>query len=214
MTRDSVSRTLSVHTEHELLLALEKAGIAKLAQMIIESPNNAFALTIIKFCRDLAESIPTESQKDTYPGNGYNFTDRLRAVLALARKEASEYKDRYVSPEHLLLAIIREGDGRAVLVMTHLSVNLESIKAAVEKKLGQKSIRSSDLDIPYTSLSKKAIELAMGEARDMGHDYIGTEHLLLALVKEERSEISLILKAAGIDIQRVRDEVRRVVGKY
>ncbi len=213
MTRESVSRTLSVHTEHELLLALEKAGIAKFAQAIIESPDNAIAQEIARLCSTLVGSTKIDSRSSA-TSNGYNFTDRLRAVLTLARREASEYKDRHVSPEHLLLAIIREGDGRAVLVMTHLSVNLDSIKAAVEKKLGQKSIRSSDLDIPYTSLSKKAIELAMGEARDMGHDYIGTEHLLLALVKEERSEISLILKAAGIDIQRVRDEVRRVVGKY
>ena len=112
--------------------------------------------------------------------NGYNFTDRVRKVLQMAREEASRLHHEYVGTEHILLGLIREGEGVAAAVLTNLNVDLDEIQQRIEETVKKgKAPASSGPDLPYTSRAKKVLELAMSEARELNHSYVGTEHLLL-----------------------------------
>jgi len=116
--------------------------------------------------------------------NGYNFTERVRKVLAMAREEASRLHHEYVGTEHILLGLIREGEGVAATVLQNLNVDLDEIQQKIEETVKKgKAPQASDL--PYTSRAKKVLELAMAEARDLSHSYVGTEHLLLGLLRGE-----------------------------
>src|SRR5881296_3027218 len=110
--------------------------------------------------------------------NGYNFTDRVRKVLQMAREEAARLHHEYVGTEHILLGLIREGEGVAAAVLTNLNVEIEE---TVKKG---KAAAAAGPDLPYTSRAKKVLELAMSEARELNHSYVGTEHLLLGLLRE------------------------------
>jgi len=213
VTRESVSRTLSVHTEHELLLALEKAGIARVAQAIIESPNNALAKTMMKFCKDLIDSDQPEP-KENSRGNGYDFSERVRVVLRMAREEASRLHHEYVGTEHLLLGLIKEGEGVAALTLMNLGIDNEEIVRKIEAtvKFGKDS-RSHVPDLPYTSRAKKVLELAMGQTRDLDHSYVGTEHLLLGLINEEKGIAAQFLTEAGVTYDKARAEILRILSK-
>ena len=113
---------------------------------------------------------------------GYNFTERVRKVLAITREEAGRLKHEYVGTEHMLLGLIREGDGVAATVLRNLRVDLDEVRRTVEG-LVKKGKADPPLgpDLPYTSRAKKVLELAMGEARELNHSYVGTEHLLARL---------------------------------
>ena len=115
--------------------------------------------------------------------NGYNFTERVRKVLAMAREEAARLHHEYVGTEHILLGLIREGEGVAAAVLQNLSVDLEEVTQKIEDTVKKgKAAQATGPDLPYTSRAKKVLELAMAEARDLNHSYVGTEHLLLGLV--------------------------------
>src|SRR5213592_1942825 len=116
--------------------------------------------------------------------NGYNFTDRVRKVLQMAREEAARLHHEYVGTEHILLGLIREGEGVAAAVLTNLNVDLEEIQQKIEETV--KKGKAAAADLPYTSRAKKVLELAMSEARELNHSYVGTEHLLLGLLREEK----------------------------
>src|SRR5216110_865987 len=117
--------------------------------------------------------------------NGYNFSDRVRRVLQLAREEAARLHHEYVGTEHILLGLIREGEGVGTAVLTNLDVDLVVIQAKIEETVKQgKGTSPLGTDLPYTSRAKKVLELSMAEARELNHSYIGTEHLLLGLVRE------------------------------
>src|SRR5712691_4214768 len=111
--------------------------------------------------------------------NGYNFTDRVRKVLQMAREEAARLHHAYVGTEHILLGLVREGEGVAVAVLTNLNVDLEEIRQKVEETAKKGKVAAAGPDLPYTSRAKKVLELAMSEARELNHSYVGTEHLLL-----------------------------------
>jgi ATP-dependent Clp protease ATP-binding subunit ClpC len=114
--------------------------------------------------------------------NGYNFTERVRKVLAMAREEAERLRHEYVGTEHILLGLIREGEGVAAAVLQNLSVDLDDIQQQIEDTVKKgKAAAATGPDLPYTSRAKKVLELAMAEARDLTHNYVGTEHLLLGL---------------------------------
>src|SRR5215208_3171022 len=118
--------------------------------------------------------------------NGYNFTERVRKVLAMAREEAARLHHEYVGTEHILLGLIREGEGVAAAVLQNLSVDLDEIQQKIEETvLVGKAAQATGPDLPYTSRAKKVLELAMSEARELNHSYVGTEHLLLGLLREE-----------------------------
>src|SRR3712207_5952488 len=127
--------------------------------------------------------------------NGYNFTQRMRVVLALAREEAAALNHEYVGTEHILLALLREGDrhdsssdqGVATATLRNLGVDTAAVAQRIHATVKPgKASRWTGPDLPYTSRAKVVLELAMKEARELNHGYVGTEHLLLGLVREEK----------------------------
>jgi len=145
--------------------------------------------------------------------NGYNFTDRVRKVLQMAREEAARLHHEYVGTEHILLGLIREGEGVAAAVLTNLSVDLEEIQQKIEETVKKgKAGAVTGPDLPYTSRAKKVLELAMAEARELNHSYVGTEHLLLGLLREEKGIAAQVLTDAGVGLEQSRAETLRLLG--
>src|SRR5689334_15724583 len=145
--------------------------------------------------------------------NGYNFTDRVRKVLQMAREEAARLHHEYVGTEHILLGLIREGEGVAAAVLTNLNVDLEDIQQKIEETVKKgKATSATGPDLPYTSRAKKVLELAMTEARELNHSYVGTEHLLLGLLREEKGIAAQVLTDAGVNLEQSRAETLRLLG--
>jgi ATP-dependent Clp protease ATP-binding subunit ClpC len=145
--------------------------------------------------------------------NGYNFTERVRKVLAMAREEAARLHHEYVGTEHILLGLIREGEGVAAQVLQNLSVELDDIQQKIEETVKKgKAGQTTGPDLPYTSRAKKVLELAMAEARDLNHSYVGTEHLLLGLLREEKGIAAQVLTDAGVNLDAARAETLRILG--
>src|SRR5918993_4774453 len=145
--------------------------------------------------------------------NGYNFTDRVRKVLQMAREEAARLHHEYVGTEHMLLGLIREGEGVAAAVLTNLNVDLEDIQQKIEETVKKgKAAAAAGPDLPYTSRAKKVLELAMTEARELNHSYVGTEHLLLGLLREEKGIAAQVLTDAGVNLEQSRAETLRLLG--
>ena len=145
--------------------------------------------------------------------SGYNFTERVRKVLSMAREEAARLHHEYVGTEHILLGLIREGEGVAAAVLQNLNVDLDDIQQKIEEtvKMG-KAAQATGPDLPYTSRAKKVLELAMGEARELNHSYVGTEHLLLGLLREEKGIAAQVLTDAGVNLDAARSETLRLLG--
>src|SRR5712672_731013 len=145
--------------------------------------------------------------------NGYNFTERVRKVLAMAREEAARLHHEYVGTEHILLGLIREGEGVAAAVLQNLSVDLDEIQQKIEETVKKgKAAAATGPDLPYTSRAKKVLELAMSEARELNHSYVGTEHLLLGLLREEKGIAAQVLTDAGVNLEQARAETLRLLG--
>ena len=140
------------------------------------------------------------------------FTNRSRKVLSLSQEEAQRLRHNYIGTEHLLLGLIREGDGVAAKVLTNLGVKLDEARSSVESIIGQgkRPVRG---EIGLTPRAKKVIELAVDEARHMNHHYIGTEHLLLGLVREGEGIAAGVLEDLGVNLNEVRAETKRVLGR-
>ena len=140
------------------------------------------------------------------------FTDRVKKVMQLAREESVRLGNDYVGTEHLLLGLIREGDGVAVAVLKNLSVDLEDLARNIEKSISSSGgMMTIGQMIPFTPRAKKVLEIAAQEARAMSHKYIGTEHLLLALMKDHESAAATALAAIGVEYDRVKEEIERVL---
>src|SRR5574338_1555133 len=145
--------------------------------------------------------------------NGYNFTERVRKVLQMAREEAARLHHEYVGTEHILLGLIREGEGVAAAVLQNLNVDLEEIQQKIEETVKKgKAAAATGPDLPYTSRAKKVLELAMTEARELNHSYVGTEHLLLGLLREEKGIAAQVLTDAGVSLEASRAETLRLLG--
>ncbi len=145
--------------------------------------------------------------------NGYNFTERVRKVLAIARDESERFRHEYVGTEHLLLGLIREGEGVASAVFRNLKVDPEGVRAMIEEIIQPGSASATTgPDLPYTSRAKKVLELSMAEARDLNHSYVGTEHLLLGLIREEKGIAAQVLAQCGLRSDAVRAEIVRLLG--
>ncbi|HXV19223.1 MAG TPA: Clp protease N-terminal domain-containing protein, partial [Candidatus Omnitrophota bacterium] len=140
------------------------------------------------------------------------FTERARKVILLAKQEAKRFNHDYIGTEHVLLGLLREGEGVAAAVLQSLGMNLNNIRLEVEKlvQLGPATVVSGDL--PFTPKAKKVMELAMEEARTLGHNYIGTEHLLLGLIREGEGVASQVFANMGLDLEKVREEVIKLLG--
>jgi ATP-dependent Clp protease ATP-binding subunit ClpA len=138
------------------------------------------------------------------------FTERARKVLSLAQEEAQRFNHNYIGTEHLLLGLVREGDGVAAKVLSNLGVELNKVRSAVEFIIGRGD-RIVLGDIGLTPRAKKVIELAVDEARRLNHHYIGTEHLLLGLVREGEGIAARVLESLGVNLEKVRTQTIQVL---
>ena len=136
-----------------------------------------------------------------------NFTPRAQQVLALARKEADRFHHNYVGTEHLLLGLINLGQGVAVNVLQKMDLDLQTVRAAVEKQVGTGPESKPSGNIPYTPRVKKVLALAGKEAKALNHSYVGTEHILLGLLREGEGVAARVLKSLDVDIERCRNEI-------
>ena len=140
------------------------------------------------------------------------FTERARRVLTLAQEEAQRFNHNYIGTEHLLLGLVREGDGVAAKVLSNLGVELNKVRSAVEFIIGRGD-RTASGEIGLTPRAKRVIELAVDEARRLNHSYIGTEHLLLGLVREGEGIAAGVLESLGVNLERVRGETTRILAQ-
>jgi len=140
------------------------------------------------------------------------FTERARKVILLAKEEAKRFNHDYIGTEHILLGLVREGEGVAAAVLASFALSPDKIRLEVEKLVqpGPSTVVSGDL--PFTPKAKKVIELSIEEARALGHNYIGTEHLLLGLIREGEGVASQVLMNLGLELEKVREEVMNLLG--
>jgi ATP-dependent Clp protease ATP-binding subunit ClpC len=139
------------------------------------------------------------------------FTDRARRVLVLAQEEARLLEHGFIGTEHILLGLIHEGDDLAAKALESLSVSLEAVRSKVEEILGEIPGGHSEAP-PFTPRAKKVLELSLRESLQLGHGYIGTEHILLGLVREGEGVAATILVSLGADLGRVRQTVIELIG--
>ncbi len=140
------------------------------------------------------------------------FTERARKVLTLAQEEATRFNHNYIGTEHLLLGLVREGESVAAKVLSNLGVELNRVRSAVEFIIGRGD-RPTVGEIGLTPRAKKVIELAVDEARRLGHHYIGTEHLLLGLVREGEGIAAGVLDSLGVSLEKVRQQTIQVLSQ-
>src|SRR3984957_3025054 len=138
------------------------------------------------------------------------FTERARQVVVLAQEEARTLKHNYIGTEHILLGLLREEEGLAARVLESLDITVERVRAQVVRIVGSGEEVTSG-QIPFTPRAKKVLELALREALSLGHNYIGTEHILLGLVRENEGVAARILRDCGADAERIRNEVIRAI---
>jgi ATP-dependent Clp protease ATP-binding subunit ClpA len=141
------------------------------------------------------------------------FTDRARRSLFLSQEEARLLNHNYVGTEHLLLGLVSEGQGVAAKALESLGISLEAVRAQVEEIIGQGQSAPRG-HIPFTPQAKKVLELSLREATQLGHNYIGTEHLLLGLVREGEGVAAQVLVKLGADLSRVRQQVIQLLSGY
>ncbi len=136
-----------------------------------------------------------------------NFTPRAQQVLALARKEADRFHHNFVGTEHLLLGLINLGQGVAVNVLQNMGLDLVTVRSAVEKQVGMGQKAKTTGNIPFTPRVKKVLALASKEAKNLNHSYVGTEHILLGLLREGEGVAAQVLRSLNVDIERARREI-------
>ena len=141
------------------------------------------------------------------------FTDRARRVVVLAQEEARMLNHNYIGTEHILLGLIHEGDGVASKALESLGIELEQVREQVQEIIGQGQQAPSG-HIPFTPRAKKVLELSLREALQLGHNYIGTEHILLGLIREGEGVAAQVLVKLGAELLRVRQQVIQLITGY
>src|SRR5674536_181725 len=141
------------------------------------------------------------------------FTDRARRVVVLAQEEARMLNHNYIGTEHILLGLIHEGEGVAAKALESLGISLEGVRSQVEEIIGQGQSAPSG-HIPFTPRAKKVLELSLREALQLGHNYIGTEHILLGLIREGEGVAAQVLIKLGADLNRVRTQVLQLLSGF
>src|SRR5438128_11336437 len=141
------------------------------------------------------------------------FTDRARRVVVLAQEEARMLNHNYIGTEHILLGLIHEGEGVAAKALESLGISLEAVREKVEETIGPAG-SSTTGSPPFTPRAKKVLELSLREALQLGHNYIGTEHTLLGLVREGEGVAAQVLVTLGADLSRVRQQVIQLLSGY
>ena len=138
------------------------------------------------------------------------FTDRARRVVVLAQEEARILNHNYIGTEHILLGLLREGEGVAAKALESLGISLEAVRHQVEEIIGRGKEAPSG-HIPFTPRAKKVLELSLRESLQLGHDYIGTEHILLGLLREGEGVAAQVLVRLGADLNRVRQQILQLL---
>jgi ATP-dependent Clp protease ATP-binding subunit ClpC len=138
------------------------------------------------------------------------FTDRARRVVVLAQEEARMLNHAHIGTEHLLLGLVHEGQGVAARALEALGISLEAVRREVEEVIGRGE-RPPAGHIPFTPRAKKVLELSLRESTQLGHEYIGTEHILLGLLREGEGVAAQVLVKMGTDLNRVRQQVIEVL---
>jgi ATP-dependent Clp protease ATP-binding subunit ClpC len=141
-----------------------------------------------------------------------NFTDRAREIIRLANQEAQRLNHQYIGTEHVLLGLIKEGRSVAAQVLKNLDVDLRAIRKEVEKIVHSGPDMVAMNKLPQTPRARKVIEYAIDEARSLNHSYVGSEHILLGLLREREGVAAQILMNLGLTLEEVREEVLNVVG--
>jgi ATP-dependent Clp protease ATP-binding subunit ClpC len=140
------------------------------------------------------------------------FTERVRRVMHFAREEAGRLQHDYIGTEHLLLGLLREGEGVAAVVLTNMGLDIEQVRRAVEEGVPPSGGTLTIGDLPFNAGAKRALELAIEEAKDLGHNYIGTEHLLLGLLREGDGIAAKTLMRLGVELERLREATLELLG--
>src|SRR5262245_39802304 len=140
------------------------------------------------------------------------FTERARKVMTLARQEAQKLNNDYIGTEHILLGLVQEGSGVAAQVLKNLDVDLKKVRGEVERLVEPGTGPVQGNQLPFTPRAKRVLELAMEEAQTLGHNYIGTEHLLLGLIRESDGPAAHVLQNLGVKPEDVREEVVDLLG--
>ncbi|GAB3796721.1 hypothetical protein GCM10027605_05200 [Micromonospora zhanjiangensis] len=151
--------------------------------------------------------------REEHEGMFERFTDRARRVVVLAQEEARMLNHNYIGTEHILLGLIHEGEGVAAKALESLGISLEGVRQQVEEIIGQGQQAPSG-HIPFTPRAKKVLELSLREALQLGHNYIGTEHILLGLIREGEGVAAQVLVKLGADLNRVRQQVIQLLSGY
>ncbi|MEO8095546.1 MAG: Clp protease N-terminal domain-containing protein, partial [Pseudolysinimonas sp.] len=141
------------------------------------------------------------------------FTDRARRVVVLAQEEAKMLNHNYIGTEHILLGLIHEGEGVAAKALESLGISLDAVREQVQDIIGQGQQQPTG-HIPFTPRAKKVLELSLREALQLGHSYIGTEHILLGLIREGEGVAAQVLVKLGADLNRVRQQVIQLLSGY
>ena len=140
------------------------------------------------------------------------FTERARRVVVLAQDEARMLDHNYIGTEHILLGLIHEGEGVAAKALESLGISLDAVRQQVEEIIGRgQQQQPPSGHIPFTPRAKKVLELSLREAQQLGHTYIGTEHILLGLIREGDGVAAQVLVGLGVDLNRARQQVIRLV---
>jgi hypothetical protein len=141
------------------------------------------------------------------------FTDRSRKVMKLANEEAMRFGHEYIGTEHILLGLVKEGSGVAANVLRNLGIDLRKVRIEVEKLVHSGSDMVTMSKLPQTPRAKKVIEYSMEEARNLGHNYVGTEHILLGLLRDQEGVAATVLLNLGLHIEEIRREIENLLGK-
>jgi hypothetical protein len=150
---------------------------------------------------------PVEPSTEEFEVPSLDVSERRRSVVVLAQEEARHFNHNYIGTEHLLLGLLREDEGVAARALTSLNVTLDDVREQVESIVGTYQEEGPGGQVSFSPRSKKVLELALREALQLGHNYIGTEHILLGLVRERKSLASKILLNLGVDPKKVREKV-------
>ena len=176
-------------------------------------------MTVHSIIRNVARSLGsarlrTGSHSKRNDRDRFNrFTERARRVIHLAQEEAQRFQHNYIGTEHLLLGLVREGEGVAAQTLTTMGVELNKVRGAVEFIIGRGD-RVVSGEVGLTPRAKKVIELAVDEARHLNHHFIGTEHLLLGLLREGEGIGAGVLQSFGLDLQKVRMQTMQVLNEH
>lgn len=142
------------------------------------------------------------------------FTDRARMIMKLANEEACNFGNEYIAPEHILLGLIKEGQGVAANVLKNLDINLNEVRLETEKLLTIGPMPIHEQKLPQTPRAKEVVVRAIEEAQLLGHNYVGTEHMLLGLLRVEDGVTSKVLSELGIKLEEAREEICNLLGQY